>query len=140
MQNALTIPGAAVMYHTMEFNEPLDLSAKGQKRKSDDPRRHYVTPLDTNTPTQYSPPSPKSYEAEYTHVVTFAFLVDDKGAVHVRPFDTSTCLHDPRAQHDHGDHVSGAALNTGRYRRPNSEPRRFRRCIEAGEIAVTRYI
>ena len=90
MQNALTIPGAAVMYHTMEFNDPLDLSAKGQKRKSDDPRRHYVTPLDTNTPQQYTPPSPKSYEAEYTHVAKFAFLVDDKGAVHVRPFDTST--------------------------------------------------
>jgi hypothetical protein len=34
MQNALTIPGAAVMYHTLEFNQPLDLSAKGQKRQS----------------------------------------------------------------------------------------------------------
>ena len=90
MQNALTIPGAAVMYHTMEFSEPLDLSAKGQKRRHDEPRRHYVTPLDTNTPQQYTPPSPKSYEAEYTHVAKFAFLVDDKGAVHVRPFDTST--------------------------------------------------
>jgi hypothetical protein len=90
MQNALTIPGAAVMYHTMEFSEPLDLSAKGQKRKSDDPRRHYVTTLETNTPKQYTPPSPKSYEAEYTLVAKFAFLVDDKGAVHVRPFDTSS--------------------------------------------------
>ena len=90
MQNALTILGAAVMYHTLEFNEPLDLSAKGQKRKSDDPRRHYVTPLDANTPKQYTPPSPKSYEAEYSHVISFTFLVDDKGAVHVRPFDPST--------------------------------------------------
>jgi hypothetical protein len=80
------------MYHTLEFNEPLDLSAKGQTRKSDDPRRHYVTPLDTNTPKQYTPPSPKSYEAEYTHVISFTFLVDDKGAVHVRPFDPSTAF------------------------------------------------
>jgi hypothetical protein len=89
MTNAMSIPGAAVMYHTFEFNSPLDLRAKGQQRKSEDPRRHYVTPLDTNTPTQYSPPSP-SYEVEYTHITSFVFLVDDKGAVHVRPYDPST--------------------------------------------------
>jgi hypothetical protein len=89
MQNALTIPGAAVMYHTLEFNQPLDLSAKGQKRQSEDPRRHYIAPIDTNIPKQYSPP-PGGYETEYTHVTSFTFLVDNTGAVHVRPFDPST--------------------------------------------------
>jgi hypothetical protein len=90
MADAMGIPGAAVMYHTFEFSSPLDLRAKGQKRKSEDPRRHYVTPLDTNTPRQYTPPAKGTYEAEYTHITSFTFLVDDKGAVHVRPFDPGT--------------------------------------------------
>lgn len=90
METALAIPGAAVMYHTFEFTSPSDLKVKGQKIKSDDPRRHYVTPIDTNTPTQYTPPPmPSSYEAEYTHIVRFTFLVDAQGAVHVRPLDTT---------------------------------------------------
>jgi hypothetical protein len=89
MEDTLTIPGAAVMYHTFEFNQPFDLKAKGQRLQATDPRRHYATPLDTNTPRQYSPPA-GTYEAEFTHIISFTFLVDGKGAVHVRPFDPST--------------------------------------------------
>jgi hypothetical protein len=79
------LPGAAVMYHTFEFNQPGDIKAQGKKLAPEDPRRHYVTPLDTNQPKQYSPPS-GGYESEYTHITSFSFLVDDKGKVHVRPF------------------------------------------------------
>jgi hypothetical protein len=84
------VPGAAIMYHTFEFIQPSDLKAKGKTLKNDDPRRHYVTPLDTNSPRQYSPPSPDTYEKEYTFIASFSFLVDTKGAVHVRPVDAST--------------------------------------------------
>jgi hypothetical protein len=89
MEDAAKIPGAAVMYHTFEFNQPSDLKAKGQRRAADDPRRHYVTPLDTNVPAQYSPPS-GGYESEYTIIVPFTFLVDGTGAVHVRPMRVSS--------------------------------------------------
>jgi Domain of unknown function (DUF4157) len=92
MTNAMSIPGAAVMYHTFEFTSPLDLRAKGQQRKSEDPRRHYVTPLDTNAPMQYTPPAKGTYEAEYTHIAEFTFLVDNTGAIHVRPYDPSTAF------------------------------------------------
>ena len=87
LEDTAKVPGAAVMYHTFEFITPSDVKAKGQKKKHDDPRRHYVTPLDTNAPRQYSPPSPETYEKEFTHVTRFVFLVDDKGAIHVRPFE-----------------------------------------------------
>jgi Domain of unknown function (DUF4157) len=90
LEDTAKIPGAAVMYHTFEFITPSDVKAKGQKKQFDDPRRHYVTPLDTNTPRQYSPPSPATYEKEFTHVTRFVFLVDDKGAVHVRPFEPAS--------------------------------------------------
>jgi hypothetical protein len=83
------LPGAAVMYHTFEFKQPRDLKVKGERLAAEDPRRHYVTPLDTNKPTQYTPPS-GGYETEYTIITSFTFLVDDKGAVHVRPLSTST--------------------------------------------------
>jgi hypothetical protein len=79
------------MYHTFEFTTPSDLKAKGLRQDPDDPRRNYVTPLDTNQPAQYStPPGPRGYEGEYTHVISFTFLVDDKGMVHVRPFGVDT--------------------------------------------------
>jgi hypothetical protein len=81
------LPGAAVMYHTFEFNQPTDRQVLSLG--SEDPRRHYVTPLDTNQPRQYSPPA-GGYETEYTHVTRFVFLVDDQRAIHVRPFDPST--------------------------------------------------
>jgi hypothetical protein len=89
LDETLKMPGAAVMYHTFEFNQPSDLKAKGKKLATDDPRRHYVTPLDTNQPKQYSPPS-GGYESEYTHITSFSFLVDDKGKVHARPFAPET--------------------------------------------------
>jgi hypothetical protein len=84
MEEAMKLPGAAVMYHTFEFNQPRDLKAQGQKLGSSNPRRHYVTPLDTNVPEQYTPPDPDTYEKEYTIIAPFSFLVDGKGAVHVR--------------------------------------------------------
>jgi hypothetical protein len=84
------LPGAAVMYHTLEFNNPTDLKIQGQKRGNDDPRRHYVTPLDTNVPQQYTPPTGDTYEKEYTHISEFTFQVDAQGVIHVRPFDAST--------------------------------------------------
>ena len=90
LDEVIKIPGAAVMYHTFEFLNPSDLTAKGQKLSNEDPRRHYVTPLDTNTPVQYTPPKGGTYEKEYTHLAKFAFLVDAKGAVHVKPFGTAT--------------------------------------------------
>jgi hypothetical protein len=89
LEDTAKVPGAAVMYHTFEFNKPSDLKAKGLPQAPEDPRRHIVTPLDTNTPSRYTPP-PGGYEKEYTHIVRFVFLIDDKGAVHVRPLDTSS--------------------------------------------------
>jgi hypothetical protein len=86
LEEGAKVPGAAVMYHTFELITPSDLAAKGQKLNPDNPRRHYVTQLDTNTPRQYTPPSlPESYEKEYIIIAPFCFLVDAKGAVHVRP-------------------------------------------------------
>jgi Domain of unknown function (DUF4157) len=89
LQDTSKIPGAAVMYHTFEFNQPRDAKASGVQMGSDEPRRQYVTPLDTNTPRQYTPPA-GGYEKEFTHITRFSFLVDNRGAVHVRPFGTST--------------------------------------------------
>ena len=86
------LPGAAVMYHTFEFNDPSDLKAQKKKRADNDPRRHYVTPLDTNAPLQYTPPKDATFHEEFTHITKFVFLIDDQGAVHVRPFDTSTSI------------------------------------------------
>ena len=88
LDEASKIPGAAVMYHTFEFNQPSD--RRVMALSPDNPRRHYVTPLDTNTPRQYVPPTGGTYENEYTHIAKFVFLIDDKGAVHIRPVDTST--------------------------------------------------
>ncbi len=133
LDDTLKIPGAAVMYHTFEFNQPSEIKARIEacrldtikewqdpsilerrrhgvrpisldlegsfntlcnkpieSLKASDPRRHYVTPLDTNTPRQFTPPSGATYEKEFTHVIRFAFLVDTKGAVHVRPMTTDT--------------------------------------------------
>ena len=85
LEEGAKVPGAAVMYHTFELNTPGDLAAKGQKLDRENPRRHYVTPLDTNAPRQYTPP-PGGYEKEYVVIAPFSFLVDTNGAVHVRPF------------------------------------------------------
>lgn len=82
------VPGAAVMYHTFELTTPSDLAAQGQKLNHENPRRHYVTPLNTNIPRQYTPPA-GGYETEYVVLAPFSFLVDTNGAVHVRPFAAS---------------------------------------------------
>jgi hypothetical protein len=84
------LPGAAVMYHTFEWNQPSDLKSRGQTLNPLDPRRHFVTPLDTNTPRQYTPPAPEIYTKEFTHISKFTFQVDAQGAIHVRPWDTTT--------------------------------------------------
>jgi hypothetical protein len=84
------LPGAAVMYHTFEWNQPSDLKAQGKTLDPLDPRRHFVTPLDTNAPRQYTPPAPDTYEKEFTHISKFTFQIDAQGAIHVRPFDTTT--------------------------------------------------
>jgi hypothetical protein len=45
-------------------------------------------PLDTNKPAPYSPPDPvnaSSYDKEYSHIFQFAFLIDQKGEIHIRP-------------------------------------------------------
>jgi hypothetical protein len=92
LDEVLKVPGAAVMYHTYEFINPYDLESKGEEIANENPRRHYVTPLDTNQPKQYTPPSPDTYEKEYTHITKFVFLVDDNGRVHVRPFNAGGTL------------------------------------------------
>jgi len=89
LEEGAKVPGAAVMYHTFELTPPSDLAAKGQKLDNENPRRHYVTPLDTNSPRQYTPPSGGNYEKEYVIIAPFSFLVDTNGAVHVRPFEAS---------------------------------------------------
>ena len=49
-----------------------------------------MTPFDTNAPKQYTPPSPDTYEKEFTHILRFVFQIDAQGAIHVRPFEMST--------------------------------------------------
>jgi hypothetical protein len=89
LDEASKLPGAAVMYHTFEFRRPV-INAKGERLGHNDPRRNYVTPLDTNQPMPYNtPPDALNYEKEYTAIVRFSFLVDDKAAVHIRPFETT---------------------------------------------------
>ena len=72
LEDGAKVPGAAVMYHTFEFTKPSDVKAKGLPKVPEDPRRHVVTPLDTNSPSRYTPP-PGGYETEYVHIVRFAF-------------------------------------------------------------------
>jgi len=77
---------AAVLYHTFEFVSPSDV--KGGSFKPGDPRRNYLTPLDTNKPAPYSPPDPEdasSYSKDYSQIFQFAFLIDNKGEIHVVP-------------------------------------------------------
>lgn len=86
MEEFIKLKGAAVMYHTFELTVPSDLAAKKQGLDPSDPRRHYLTPLDTNTPKQYKlPKGSDSYLDHYTHYLEFTFLVDENGEVHVRP-------------------------------------------------------
>lgn len=83
LNEALKEKGLAIVYHTFEEakHRPSDI-------KSGDPRRNYVTPLDTNKPQSFSPPDPdraSSYSKQYVHVFEFGFLIDRNGAVHIRP-------------------------------------------------------
>lgn len=81
--------GVVVVYHTFEFSKPSDL--KGGSLKPGDPRRNYMTPLDTNTPASFSPPDPEnasSWSDNYWELFQFSFLVDEKGEVHVRSGST----------------------------------------------------
>jgi hypothetical protein len=88
LNQAIAIPGAAVVYHTYETKNPGDLQAQNQKLGDEDPRRQYKTPLDTNTPAQYASPTGGTYETDYAHLAKFSFLVDSTGTVHVKPFNT----------------------------------------------------
>ncbi|HEU4511087.1 MAG TPA: DUF4157 domain-containing protein [Pyrinomonadaceae bacterium] len=83
LNEALKEKGVAIVYHTFEERKhrPSDI-------KSGDPRRNYVTPLDTNKPESFSPPNPdsaNSYSKQYAHVFEFGFLIDRNGEVHIRP-------------------------------------------------------
>ena len=83
LNEALKEKGVAVVYHTFE-----EAKHRPPEIKSGDPRRNYVTPLDTNKPQPFSPPDPdraSSYSKEYAHVFEFGFLIDRNGEVHIRP-------------------------------------------------------
>jgi hypothetical protein len=97
------LPGAAVMYHTFDFKDPSDLEAKGVKLGRQNPRRHYVTPLDTNTPAQYRPP-PGGYEKEYP-LLSVSVLGRSQRSDPRPPTRCDHRLLDARAEHDHRDHV-----------------------------------
>jgi hypothetical protein len=90
MSDAAQIPAAAVMYHTFEWHSPADAPTLD----NDSPRRCFATPLDTNSPAPYTlPPGFQRYEGthgEYEIVADLSFLVDKAGAVHVRPFDSTS--------------------------------------------------
>lgn len=81
----------AVIYHTFEYVAPSDVTASGGSLRPGDPRRNYLTPLDTNKPGPYSPPDPdnaSSYTKDYSHIFQFAFLIDNTGEIHVLPGST----------------------------------------------------
>lgn len=92
LKEALKSEGLVVIYHTFEWREPSDLKAKGQTLGVSDPRRNYITPLDTNQPVPYKPPDPKkasSWEQDFSDVMQFSFLVDQTGEVHIRTGTTT---------------------------------------------------
>ena len=82
--------GLVVVYHTFEMSSPSDLKGKAGL-KVGDPRRNYITPVDTNKPGPYSPPdidNASSWLNDYFEVLQFSFLVDNKGEVHIRTGST----------------------------------------------------
>lgn len=92
LEEGVKAKGAAAIYHTFEYKSPSELAAKGKEMEVGDPRRNYKTPLDTNTPSPYQPPDKKnasSYTRDYYMYLQFAFLIDNTGAVHVRPSSTT---------------------------------------------------
>jgi hypothetical protein len=69
-----------VIYHTYESNMPSGM-------KAGSPTRNFITPLGGTT-SPYSPPdigNASSWMDEFSSVYQFSFLIDEKGAIHVRP-------------------------------------------------------
>jgi hypothetical protein len=86
LTEVLKSPGVVCVYHTFESKKPSDLKGKPDL-KMGDPRRNYLTPLDTNKPSPFSAPDPdnaSSWSDKYWSIFQFSFLVDNKGEVHVR--------------------------------------------------------
>jgi hypothetical protein len=80
MDELIKIQGAGVIYHTFET------TAAGKGIEPADPRRNYLTPFNTNTPAPFKiPKGEKDLMVGYMPYLEFTFLVDEKGAVHVRP-------------------------------------------------------
>jgi hypothetical protein len=82
--------GVVVVYHTFESSTPSDLKGKAGL-KMGDPRRNFLTPLDTNKPAPFSAPDPdnaSSWMDKFWSLFQFSFLVDEKGEVHVRTGST----------------------------------------------------
>jgi uncharacterized protein DUF4157 len=79
LDEALKIPGAAVIYHTFESNMPAGM-------KSGSPTRNIRTPMG-GTPAGYDPSgtelSANQYTDEFDTILQFAFLVDENGVIHV---------------------------------------------------------
>jgi hypothetical protein len=69
----------AVIYHTYEPSLPRGMDVG-------DPRRNIRTMFVDDRPMPYRLPNPNdvnSYDREYCHLLQFAFLVDERGAIHV---------------------------------------------------------
>lgn len=78
LTDAIAVKGAAVIYHSFEYNMPDGM-------KAGDPVRNIKTDIGAN-PAGFSPPDPNgasSYLKDFTAVLQFAFLVDEKGIIHV---------------------------------------------------------
>jgi hypothetical protein len=78
LEEVAKIKGAAVIYHTYEWTGP--------KMKPGSPTRNILTPI-AGTPAGYDPSGVEKdanqYSDEYDDILQFAFLVDDRGVVHV---------------------------------------------------------
>ncbi len=78
LEEVLKVPGAAVIYHTYEYSGP--------KMKPGSPIRNILTPIG-GAPAGYDPSgiekSANQYSDDYDNILQFAFLVDEKGVVHV---------------------------------------------------------
>ncbi len=77
LEDALKIDGTAVIYHTFEYSGP--------QMNPGSPTRNILTPLG-GTPAGYDPSGvekPTQYAADYEDILQFAFLVDERGVIHV---------------------------------------------------------
>jgi hypothetical protein len=81
LDEALKGDGVAIVYHTFE-----DRKSRPEGMRSGDPQRNWVTPLGSNQPQSLPLEHPKhSTMGDYVHVLSFAFLVDARGEVHICP-------------------------------------------------------